>query len=70
MSWLKQFKENCAKNKDESDEYGYKKMLREMNISYRCPNDGAFLNWADKEETLQKCPRCNYIRRVKGFTFR
>jgi hypothetical protein len=70
MSWLKKYRENYAKNKDESDEYGYKEMLREMNEIYRCPEDGAFLVWADDGETLQKCPRCKYIKRVKGFTFR
>ena len=68
MAWLKNYKKNGKK--PESDAYGFKAMLHEMNVKYRCPNDGSFLVWKDKNETIMQCQKCKWEKRVEGTGFK
>jgi len=44
----------------ETDKYGHKKMLEELNKLARCPNDGVFLVYKDESRETLECPKCNF----------
>lgn len=43
---------------EETDEYGYKKLFRELNKWARCPKDNSFLVWKDEKQETMVCPNC------------
>lgn len=44
----------------ETDEYGFKAMLKEINRWATCPNDNSFLVWKDEKRDTLLCEKCGF----------
>jgi len=63
MAWLEKFKENVKKSGHETS-LGNVGLFRDVNILYRCANDGTFLQQDTQEKDIAVCPKCGFKRNI------